>query len=141
MHRGNKMKSYSEYQAQAGTEPNVPAPIIEWLAYKDGQCCVFSSECTAKDFSKLIERRVRNQNEIDAARGRVNQFRQDAYNFWYTALREEYMTLNAEVFGLCYNKAESLCDGGSLDSTAAYMSEMVGFFLEASKLNMLPYTK
>ena len=41
MQRGNKMKSYSEYQAQAGTEPNVPAPIIEWLAYKDGQCCVF----------------------------------------------------------------------------------------------------
>ena len=135
------MKSFSEYQAQAGTEPIMPTPIIEWLAYKDGQCSVFDSQWAAKDFSKLVESRVKNQNEVDEARGRINQIRQNAYNFWFAAFREEYYSLNDSVFELCHNKALSMSDGGSLDSTAEYMSELVDFFIEATKLNMLPCNK
>ena len=131
------MKAFSEYQAQAGQEPIMPVAIIEWLAYKDGQCCVFPSEQTAKDFSKLVERRIKNQNEIDDVKASITQIRETAYNSWFTALREEYSALNDYVFTLCYNKAESWCDGGSADSTAEYMSELVDFFLEATYLNTL----
>ena len=107
------MKSFSDYLAQAGLEPIMPNPIIEWLAYKDGQCCVFDSQWAAKEFSKLVESRVSNKNEVDEARLRINQIRQDAYNFWFAALREDYYALSDSLFELCYNKALSLSDGGS----------------------------
>jgi len=131
------MKSFSDYLAQAGLEPIMPNPIIEWLAYKDGQCCVFDSQWAANDFSKLVESRVSNKNEVDEARLRINQIRQDAYNFWFAALREDYYALSDSLFELCYNKALSLSDGGSLDSVVYYMSELVDL-LDEAKLHMLP---
>lgn len=125
------MRGYLEYQALVGVAPVLIGKVVEYLAYKDGECRTFASKSLADGFSKLIERRVTNEDAVIKSTAAFKEYHCKVEKLWYADLREEYGSLNDKTFAICYVKAHQIADGSGLDSITEAMEEMVTFLNDA----------
>lgn len=127
------MKKYSEYIQEAGVPDysSKPENKYVWHAYKNGRL-VYTSEVSredaeAKGKTKIIEKVLQNEEEINAWKQLYKEASNKASDLWYADLREQYSYLNATVFNLCYDQAWDRGHSAGHDEVASYMQDAVSF--------------
>ena len=127
------MRAFSGYMEEAGVPryDSKPAHKYVWHAYKNGSL-VYTSEVSHEDAekqgkTKLIERILQNEEEINAWNTLYKEASNKAFDLWYADLREEYSDLNNEVFNLCYDQAWERGHSAGHDDVESYMQDVVSF--------------
>lgn len=137
------MKKYSLYIQEAGVPDysSKPESKYVWHAYKNGRP-VYTSEVSRADAelngaSKVVEKVLQNKDEIDAWETLYKETSARAFDLWYADLREEYSSLNADIFNMCYEQAWERGHSSGHDEVEGYMYDIVCF---AEKV-LAAYTK
>ena len=127
------MKKYSLYMQEAGVPDysSKPESKYVWHAYKNGRP-VYTSEVSRADAelngnTKIVEKVLRNKEEIDAWNTLYKETSTRAFDLWYADLREEYSSLNEEIFNMCYDQAWERGHSSGHDEVEMYMSDIVYF--------------
>lgn len=127
------MKKYIDYIQEAGVPDynSKPESKYVWHAYKNGRL-VYTSEVSREDAekqgkTKLVERVLQNEEEINAWNHLYKETTNKAFELWYADLREEYSSLNDAVFNLCYDQAWDRGHSAGYDEVASYMQDAVSF--------------
>lgn len=131
------VKNYQDAVAEAAQQTNFdirsikPEPDVVWYAYKQGVYLGFSevshSHAVEKFGTKVIEKIVVNQEEIDAWTAQWEQTQTLAFKLWYQSLLDDYRGLPMEVLELCYQRAYGQGHSCGYDEVAMYMDEYVEF--------------
>jgi hypothetical protein len=127
------MKKYIDYMQEAGVPAYSSRPENKyvWHAYKNGSL-VYTSEVSRADAelsgdTKIVERVLRNEEEVNAWLLLQKETSTKAFELWYADLREEYSSLNDEVFNLCYDQAWDRGHSAGYDEVESYMQDVVSF--------------
>jgi hypothetical protein len=95
------MKTYKEYKTEiCPVLPEKVEPVIQYYAYKKGQATIFDTWDLAHNHSKLVEKVVVNQTDIDAYYDKLRQIDNKVFNSWYSDLKEEFKLNHPELFNL-----------------------------------------
>lgn len=128
------MISYKDAVAKAKQtlgERERPEPKNVWHAYKNktyvGASYVSRADAEQHFNTKVVERVVENQDEIDAYKCYRQELEQQAFNIWYAALREEHGELSDKLFDICYAQAYDRGHSSGYDEVANCMYDVVEF--------------
>lgn len=131
------VKKYQDALAEAAQQTNFdirstkPEPDVVWYAYKQGVYLGFSevshSHAVEEFDTKVIEKIVVNQEEIDAWTAQWEQTQSLAFKLWYQSLLDDYHDLPMDVLELCYQRAYGQGHSCGYDEVAMYMDEYVEF--------------
>lgn len=130
------MKNYQACCDEVGYDRswNPPEKQYTYYAYLNGTCTQFSNESEAKKFSRLHERKVTNQDEVDSYFEERTRLAKLVFDLWYSGLREEYSDLSDEMFSLIYGQAYEDGHSSGYDSVYAYFVDIYHFTLEVIKV-------
>ena len=130
------MKSYIECCEEVGYDRryNPPEKKFIYYAYKNGTCSTFSTKEQACGFSSLVERKVTNQDEIDAYSKERSEKSQEAFDLWYAGLKEEYSDVSDQLFNAIYSQAYEDGHSSGYDNVACHFSDLYYFALEVLKI-------
>ena len=125
------MRTYTDICESIGYDRCKIAPKHHtiWRAYKNGTCQTFVTEQEAKQFSKLVERVVENQKEIDEFWKSQRELEKRADGIWYSELEEYWSSLDVtgEFFDICYSEAYDRAHSSGRDEIASVMHDVVNF--------------
>ncbi len=121
------MISYKDAEKMVGPKPEIPTKQIEYLAYKGKEITSFDTFAKAKEYSKLVDTFVVNQQEVDDAHQAVQEWGTDVFEYWFRCLQQEYDYLPEEVFKLCYFQAWERGHSAGYDEVSNYMLDVVVF--------------
>lgn len=75
----------------------------------------------------MVEKVLENKDEISAWEENYKDRMQMANNLWFADLREEYSSLNEEIFNLCYENAWDRGHSAGYDEVELHMFDIVCF--------------
>lgn len=131
------MQQFKFYCDQVGynrKEYNPPQPVYEYFAYKDGKVMTCKDETSAKKFSKMVEKVIKNKKEIDAYWKTRQELESKATELWYNDLKSEYgNNLTDAQFSIIYNRAYDRGHSDGYDSVADEFDSLYEFFCELQK--------
>ena len=105
-----------------------PEPIVEYLAYKNGEIRRYYHYSEAKEFSDLMKRIVTNKEEIDAYWIAVRTLNSKAADVFEKAVKEDLApTMSNELWYLCWNAAYDKSHSDGYDNVAQSAQNFVEF--------------
>ena len=113
-----------------------PEPIVEYLAYKNGEVKRFSNEKDARSFSSLVERVTTNKDEIETYWATLRSLQSKAVDIFEKAAKEDLApTMSDELWNLCWSAAYERSHGDGYDNVAQSAQHYVDFADKVIKLS------
>ena len=125
---------YNEIGAQ-------PEPIVEYLAYKNGEVRRCSNEKEARSFSSLVERITTNKDEIDTYLATLRSCQSKASDIFEKAIKsylvKTYMAPNmsTDLWNLCWSAAYDRSHSDGYDNVAQSAQHYVDFADKVIKIS------
>lgn len=130
------MITYDECLAKVGYNlESIPVAECEFLAYKNGEVKSFDSQLKAENYSQLVERRARNQKEIDDRLADLQKFEHAAIILFRDLVREDISDFSDDLWNLCWNAAYRDSHSWGYDDVANSAIKYVEFAEKVIKLS------
>lgn len=120
------MITFEEAITHVGGYPEPVERVLNYRAYKDGECKIFDDYVSAINFSKLTEKFVANLEEWAAYKKAHDEVLITATKYWMGELQKEH-ELSDKLFNACYAEAWDRGHSYGYDHVADCMTNVVDF--------------
>lgn len=121
--------NYANFEKILGYDRNAagPTPRVVYFAYKNGKSTIFSTQIEALGHSRIVERYVENQTEIDAFKNSQNELRVKIRQVWNDAVRAYFQELDDQQFQIL-SEAAYISGVEGADAVFEKMLELADFY-------------
>lgn len=113
-----------------------PEPIVNYVAYKNGEVRHFNTLNAAKVFSHLVEVNTANEKEIQEYWDTVKTYDAISYELFVTEVKEEVAPdMSTELWNHCWNYAYVRSHSTGYDEVAITVREIVEFAERVIEIN------
>lgn len=134
------MKSYYTYRRELNEEAALVEvkPEIKYYSYKDGKATIFDTWDEAHKHSKLVEKMIVNQVQVNQYKSKVSEIDNKAFDLWFNELKTDFsinypklIELSENCFDVIYEKAYERGHHAGYDEVANYFESEASYLEEA----------
>lgn len=132
------MKTYDECLQTVGFHElgSAPETIVDYVAYKNGVIKHFNTLNSAIAFSHLVERVIKNEDEVKKYWSTLKIFQEMGYELFVTEVKEEVAPdMSTELWNHCWNYAYVRSHSAGYDEVAITVIGVVEFAERAIEIN------
>jgi len=134
------LEDYTTYRKQASEELNIPinteppGKMYKYVTLKNGETKEFFEEKDARNYSKIYEKIVTNQDIVDEYWAGQRQIEVLASDRFHTDLRAMYSYIHEDIYTKIYSMAYDDGHSSGYDEVASYVMKYAEFAEDIIKI-------